>query len=282
MAEPDTTTRFNPFRGLRPFEQDENELFFGRDGQTDALLHRLYEHRFLAVVGTSGSGKSSLVRAGLMHALHGGLMGGNTGSHWRIALMRPGDRPIENLARALNAPSVFGQEEAQEAIQVMMTESTLQRSDQGLIQAVQLARMPAEQNLLVVVDQFEELFRFQHGTPHNATRDEAAAFVRLLLEAARQTAIKIYVVITMRSDFLGDCAQFRDLPEAINTSQYLIPRMTRSERQKAITGPVGVAGGEISPPPGPGPAQRYGRQPRSTPRIAACPDAHLELLGKAP
>src|SRR6266700_2433230 len=72
--------------------------------------------------------------------------------------------------------------------------------------------------------------------------------VKLLIEAKRQSDVPIYIVITMRSDFLGDCAQFRDLPEAINDGQYLIPRMTRDQRREAITGPVAVGGGEISRP----------------------------------
>lgn len=90
----------NPFPGLRPFETDEYRLFFGREGQADALIARLQRSRFLAVVGTSGSGKSSLVRAGLLPALRGGMMAG-AGSGWRIAIMRPGSDPIGNLALAL-------------------------------------------------------------------------------------------------------------------------------------------------------------------------------------
>src|SRR3979409_995824 len=90
----------NPFPGLRPFEADEYRLFFGREGQSDELIARLQRAHFLAVVGTSGSGKSSLVRAGLLPALRGGLMAG-AGSGWRIATMRPGSDPIGNLALAL-------------------------------------------------------------------------------------------------------------------------------------------------------------------------------------
>jgi hypothetical protein len=71
--------------------------------------------------------------------------------------------------------------------------------------------------------------------------------VKLLLEAAKQSQTAIYVVLTMRSDYLGDCAQFRDLPEAINDGQYLIPRMTRGERREAITGPVAVGGAQMTP-----------------------------------
>ena len=92
----------NPFPGLRPFETDEYHLFFGREGQSDELIKRLSVTRFLAVVGTSGSGKSSLIRAGLLPALHGGLMPG-AGSSWRVALIRPGHDPIGNLAHELGA-----------------------------------------------------------------------------------------------------------------------------------------------------------------------------------
>ena len=87
----------NPFPGLRPFEADEELLFFGRENEIDELLRKLRTERFVAVVGTSGSGKSSLVRSGLMPSLEGGFMAG-AGSTWRIALMRPGDAPIRNLA----------------------------------------------------------------------------------------------------------------------------------------------------------------------------------------
>src|SRR5438105_15464369 len=97
----------NPFPGLRPFEIDENNLCFGRDGQSDELLERLRRARFLAVVGTSGSGKSSLIRAGLLPALYGGLMG-DAGSSWRIAIQRPGGDPIGNLAEVLARKDIFG------------------------------------------------------------------------------------------------------------------------------------------------------------------------------
>src|SRR6185369_3464252 len=103
----DTPEVLNPFPGLRPFETEESNLFFGRDGQSDELLARLRRTRFLAVVGTSGSGKSSLIRAGLLPALYGGLMGG-AGSSWRIAIFRPGSDPIANLAGALGQDGVLG------------------------------------------------------------------------------------------------------------------------------------------------------------------------------
>ena len=241
-----TNERFtNPFPGLRPFESNEDHLFFGRDGQSDELLRRLRRSRFLAVLGTSGSGKSSLVRAGMLPSLFGGLMT-QAGSGWRVALFRPGHDPIGNLATALTDPQVFETTPEDAAVQKTITEATLRRSALGLVEATRQARIPENENLLIVVDQFEEIFRFRRTSRREGFEDEAAAFIKLLLEAKRQSDVPIYIVITMRSDFLGDCAQFRDLPEAINDGQYLIPRMTRDQRREAITGPVAVGGGEIS------------------------------------
>ncbi|HMJ25733.1 MAG TPA: tetratricopeptide repeat protein [Pyrinomonadaceae bacterium] len=239
----------NPFPGLRPFEIEEYRLFFGREGQSDALVSRLQHSHFLAVVGTSGSGKSSLVRAGLLPALRGGMMNG-AGAGWRICIMRPGSDPIANLARALADKEVLLEAGAglPPAETEAIIEATLRRGSLGLSEVARQARLAEHEKLLVVVDQFEELFRFRAARASSSTGDDASAFVKLLLEAAQQREFSIYVVPTMRSDFLGDCAQFQGLPEAINDGQYLIPRLTRDERRFAITGPVGVTRGKITEP----------------------------------
>src|SRR5262245_2302458 len=243
----ETGTQTNPFPGLRPFEFHENPLFFGREGQAGQLVEKLGQERFLAVVGASGGGKSSLARAGLLPALYGGFMTG-AGSAWRVAIMRPGNDPIGNLARALNHTDVFGSDDAENnALQVAITEATLRRGGPGMVEAVRQANMPATENLLGVVDQFEEIFRVEKGRRDEGYENDKAAFIKLLLGAKNQTEMSIYVALTMRSDYLGDCAQFWDLPEAINEGQYLIPRLTREQRRAAITGPVAVAGGEITP-----------------------------------
>ena len=238
----------NPFPGLRPFETDEYRLFFGREGQADELLARLQRSRFLAVVGTSGSGKSSLIRAGLMPALRGGMMKG-AGSGWRIAVMRPGGDPMGNLAAELVKKDVLSEAGAglPESEAEAMIEATLRSGSLGILNVAREARLGSQEKLLVVVDQFEELFRFR-AAQEGSSADVASAFVKLLLEAAQQRELSIYIVLTMRSDFLGDCAQFQGLPEAINDGQYLIPRMTRDERRFAVTGPVGVTRGKISEP----------------------------------
>lgn len=241
------TAQPNPFPGLRPFEPEEDHLFFGREKEIDDLLRRLGSHRFLSVVGTSGCGKSSLVRSGLIPSLQSGLMV-KAGSSWRIAVMRPGEDPIGHLAAALDSADSIGTQEGELAsTSRVMLEATLRRGTLGVVDAVRQAHIAAHDNVLILVDQFEELFRFQRNRETDGSRDEAVAFVKLLLEATDQKDLPIYVVLTMRSDFIGDCMRYPGLPEALNESQCLVPRMTRDELRLAITGPVAVAGAEIAP-----------------------------------
>jgi WD40 repeat protein len=218
------------------------EIFFGREEQTDQLLDRLRRSRFLAIVGPSGCGKSSLVRAGLMAALQTGLMAG-AGSHWRIAQMRPGDRPLWRLAEALAEPAAFDLEQDGRPIAVPFADATLRRGPRGLVELLEEGWLPPGANLLLLVDQFEEIFRFRQ----EGHADEADAFVALLLATAAHAGGPVYVVLTMRSDFLGECALFHGLPEAINDGQYLTPRMTREQIRGAIVGPARVFDADVEP-----------------------------------
>ncbi len=242
----------NPFPGLRPFLEEEEHLFFGRESQVDAMVDTLAASHLLVVVGTSGSGKSSLVNCGLRPALHRGMMA-RAGTSWRIAQFRPGNNPICAMAEALaKEEALYDGAVEGPFTQSEMIESSLRMSKLGLLDVFEQARLPPGTNLLVVADQFEELFRFQEQSAigvnaRNDFADQAAAFVNLLLEVREHKDLSIYVTLTMRSDFLGECAQFYGLPEAINGGQYLVPRMTRDERRRAIAGPVGVGGAEIDP-----------------------------------
>ena len=98
---PRQSERQNPFPGLRPFREEEEHLFFGREGQVDAMVDKLRKTRFLAVVGSSGSGKSSLVNSGLCPALRAGLMAG-VGTDWRVAQFRPGSDPLAAMAQSIS------------------------------------------------------------------------------------------------------------------------------------------------------------------------------------
>lgn len=231
-----------PYPGLRPFDRDEADIFFGREEQTDDLLSRLNASRFLAIVGTSGCGKSSLVRAGMIPALETGFMAA-AGSRWQFVQMRPGSHPICRLATALvdEAELLHEGEERSQALGFL--NAALRRGPMGLIDALRHTPLPPHTNLLILVDQFEEIFRFRR----EGDRDEADAFVALLLASAQQRDLPVYVVLTMRSDFIGSCALFNGLPEALNQSQYLTPRLSREQQHMAIVGPARVFGGEVEP-----------------------------------
>jgi WD40 repeat protein len=219
-------------------------VFFGRDTQVDQLLDRLGRQRFVAVVGTSGCGKSSLVHAGLIPALATGLLG-SAGARWSVATMRPGDRPLWRLAQALLDPSVLGPAWSDLEHPAAQLHAVLERGPLGLVEALEESPLPGGRKLLLLVDQFEELFRYRREG--EGQRDEANAFVSLLLASARATEAMIYVVLTMRSDYLGDCALFDGLPEALNDSQFLTPKLTRAQQQQAIEGPAMVFDGRAEP-----------------------------------
>jgi WD40 repeat protein len=236
------TRTVGPYPGLRPFDDDEAEIFFGRETQTDQLLEKLQRSHFIAVVGPSGCGKSSLVRAGMIASLESGFLAG-TGTAWRIAAMRPGDRPLARLTEALLEPSALGPERGSDASEAAIAHAMLRRGPLGLLEILRETPLPANSSLLLLVDQFEEIFRFRK----QGNADEADAFVALLLATVAQREEPVYVVITMRSDFLGDCALFTGLPEAINDGQYLTPRLSREQIRSAITGPARVFGGEVEP-----------------------------------
>lgn len=207
----------NPFPGLRAFEEHEDVLFFGREKQVDELLKKLRTTRFLAVIGSSGSGKSSLVKSGLIPALHSGFMSG-AGSLWRICSFRPGNDPIYNMAVGLAKPGVLNNsEEAEDAETIAaINESVLRRSSNGLVAAYKQSGIDAKNNLLILVDQFEELFRFSRYEKDNKDgKRDSVAFINLLLKATEQREVPVYVVFTMRSDFLGDCTEFRGLPKPL-------------------------------------------------------------------
>jgi tetratricopeptide (TPR) repeat protein len=231
----------NPFRGLRPFEADEAELFFGRKAETAALLDRIHHYRFLAVVGSSGCGKSSLVRAGVIAALRGAS--DDDGGGWRIAVMRPGDRPIAALAAALRAPGARGRDPSDVGASLGVT---LRRGGLGIVEAFRQSSLPDGARLFILVDQFEELFRFASGPKVPRATDEATAFVTLLLEACAQREFDIYAALTMRSEYLGLCDLFPGLPDAINEGIYLVPRMAREQIREAIEEPIRRSGGDIA------------------------------------
>jgi WD40 repeat protein/energy-coupling factor transporter ATP-binding protein EcfA2 len=236
-----------PFPGLRPFDFDDREIFFGREDQIYSLFRLLEHSRFIAVVGSSGSGKSSLVRAGLLPVIQEESQGAG-GRTWRFATLHPGDAPLSALAGAVAQLAQEGEEDFE--IRRDRTAFALKRSSFGLTKALDEIPVLEGKSVLLVVDQFEELFRYAATTGRGRAgdalwRDEATNFVQLLLEATRSRSSSVNVLITMRSDFIGDCAQFHGLPEAVSAAQFLVPSLTRDQREDVIRKPIEMAGASI-------------------------------------
>ncbi len=240
---------FNPFPGLRPFGIDESYLYFGREGQSDEVLAILEKNRFVNILGSSGTGKSSLMFSGVIPTLHGGFIS-KAGNEWEIITAKPGLSPIENLANGFKkhieeSSSSEEPDFTRGLINEHLFEAILKKSTKGLSDLYKLNKHLKGKNLLIYLDQFEEIFRFRKlgETKH---LNESLAYVNLILQAIEQTEVPIYIALSMRSDFLGDCEQFPELTNKINDSHYLIPQMTREQKKLVITGPVAVGDAKIS------------------------------------
>jgi hypothetical protein len=244
------TENDNPFVGLRPYEADESFLFFGRDKQITELLQKLYTTRFIGVVGSSGCGKSSLIKAGLIPKLQAGFLTEER-DHWMIASMRPGGDPVYFLAESLNESFSSLQISIKDRLQNSGFTSLKDITEKGvyaLIDSMAPIFENNRNNLLLLVDQFEELFTTQRsGVSAEIQEKENVIFVNLLLTLAEQQKLPVYVIITMRSDYTGNCNKFSGLPEMLNRGQYLVPRLNRQQLQDVIEFPVKLYGRKISP-----------------------------------
>jgi len=224
----------NPYVGLRPFETEDSPLFYGRKQQISEILQKLSENRFLAVVGSSGCGKSSLIRAGLIPHLNAGFLVEER-DQWCIVTMKPGNKPVCSLAESINK-SVF-----EEADHRVFYKKIREEGIPFLMKKFYHYFQKTDANILILVDQFEEIFRFTDDGAYN----EQADFISIILSITKRKNLPIYVVLTMRSDFIGSCDRFYDLPEALNESQYLLPRMTHKQLKQAIEIPAALYEGQI-------------------------------------
>lgn len=233
----------NPYPGLRSFEIAESHLFFGREKQVDELRRKLRATRFLTVLGHSGSGKSSLVKCGLIPKLNDNFAA-QAGTQWNLAMFRPGSTPFANLSHQLAQSGLFHEDKLLDANFATRIEQILRGTSLGLSNIMREYPLVKGGNLLIVIDQFEELLKLSKQDAKGTA--EAQTFVTLLLNTFRQKNLPVYFVLTMRSDFLGYCTEFRGLPEVINDGQYLIPRMKRDEIKRAVCGPAEAHGAQVS------------------------------------
>jgi len=224
-----------PYRGLQFFDVQHAPFFFGREAMTGWLLNELRpttgkpDTRFLAIIGASGSGKSSLARAGLVAALKRGEI--EHSEQWPIYIIRPGPDPLESLAVALSSNTSAALRLIKD---LRDDERTLH-----ITTRLMLSDAPQEQRVVVLVDQFEEVFTLCQD-------DEAPqAFINNLLYAANVVQGQTLVLLTLRADFYGKCAMYPALAAAMSDQQMLVGQMTGDELRHAIEHPAQLAGCEI-------------------------------------
>ena len=219
----------HPYLGLRPFQPDEADIFFGREDELKEILQKLERHHLIAVLGESGCGKSSLVHVGLVHQLHFGVF---YGAYWLIAELRPGDTPFDNLAKTLYANTQFSSYSSESDLLPQ-----LRQESSSLPQLLKETSLPENTNLLIVVDQFEELFRYSQQP------GEVEQFIRWLLASAEHD--NVFIVITMRSEYLDKCAQYYELANKINNGLYLVPPLSQEQLREVIAYPIKIFGGAV-------------------------------------
>ena len=231
-----------PYPGLRPFEKAEWPIFRGRERLIQDILTILAENHFVSIIGPSGSGKSSLVRAGVLATLE--RRHSRMGVRWRTGTMRPGASPLWSMAdgilRALR-PEMVAADGELPAAEVARLRVLIDASEDGLATAAREAGLEEDENFLLLVDQFEEIFRYRAGHED----PERTRLIEVLLAVANRKPPGIHIITTMRSEYLGDCSRFKGLAETLNETHYLLPGMTEDELRQAIVEPAEIKDGHI-------------------------------------
>jgi WD40 repeat protein/serine/threonine protein kinase len=224
----------NPYKGLRSFSSADAEDFFGREQLVQSLLNRLSQseqwRRFLALVGPSGSGKSSVVRAGLIPAIRQGRLPGS--NRWFVAEMLPGSQALEELAAALNSVAL---EDHPNLLQL------LQQDERGLVAAFRQILPDQEQALVLFIDQFEEIFTQQ------ASEGGANHFLDLLYTALNEPDLPLYLLIALRADFYDRPLAHIHFSQLMRQRTEIVTPLDVDELEAAITAPAQKVGVKIEP-----------------------------------
>ena len=222
-----------PYMGLRAFTEDDSKYFYGREGLTRKLIQEVSHQSCLAVVGASGSGKSSIVQAGLIAQLRQGKQVPGS-EQWWIGQLRPGDRPLESLVRRLVDPG----SETEKAIQQQQIEGILHQGAEGFVYWL---RSRPEPVVVLIIDQFEELFTL-------AAADDRQQFLDLILGAVNYASDRFKLVLTLRADFISPCLEIPELALILQRSSVLVPPyLTENDYREAILRPAEQVGLHVEP-----------------------------------
>lgn len=241
MASVNTTgEEINPFPGLRPFTAWENEYFFGRESETREIVEKLFRNRFVAITGESGSGKSSLIHCGLIPEIRS--RSEPDASSWRILSIKPGKDPLGNLADSFVEGYLNPDQQRSEKDEIL---KILTENSDGLTTVLKKFPVAAGEKILLIIDQFEELFRY--GSPERGKGfiPDTGLMINLITKTIASNYREFYCIVALRSDLVSECSHFKIFTQLVNNSNFLLPVMTRENLKDVITGPINVAGAKI-------------------------------------
>lgn len=219
VAFPEAPAVSCPYKGLAAYQLEDARFFFGREALIEEIVRRIQLNQVLVVGGPSGSGKSSLIRAGLIPALKAGTLPGS--DTWRFTLFTPGRDPMAELFFQMTRDSPIG--DSRISLEAMITHPAMARH----LSEVNGSQRPQ----MLFIDQFEELFTLAPA----ARRDRFISALSAMTDPADST---VRVVIAVRADFYAACAQFPWLAGRITNNQVLVGPMTKSELRRAIVEPA--------------------------------------------
>ena len=241
-------TSICPYPGLRPFTEEESIFFKGRDLHIRQIVKMLEQNKMAFITGASGDGKSSIVYAGVIPYIRAGFSTAAYNS-WQFCDFKPQRNPLESLAHSLADQLQMPFDEVMDELECGFSGLVNIYKKSGFYVTDGNNAKNRGKNLLIVADQFEEVFtmneNFHDGIPSN----EAYTTVNILLETVRLSItekLPVYVIFTMRSDYISQCTVFRDLPEFIAYSQFFVPQLKRTEILQAIEQPALLSGGSVS------------------------------------
>ena len=238
-----------PYPGLRPFSEEESIFFKGRDLHIRQIVKLLETNKMAFITGASGDGKSSMVYAGVIPYIRAGFFKSQYNS-WLIVDFKPQRNPLKSLSDATAAELGIDTAECADQLQFgfsSLTDLYKQSGNYvtGITEAVNKGK-----NLLIIADQFEEIFTYSENFNDGIPSDESYTAINLLLETIRIAVaeqLPVYVIFTMRSDYISQCTVFKHLPEFIAYSQFFVPQLKREEIRQVIEEPAILAGGSVSP-----------------------------------
>jgi WD40 repeat protein len=231
---------FNPFPGLKPFTPEDRDLFFGRNTESDEVILKLLKNRYITIMGASGNGKSSLVYSGVLPKIVNLKI--RESSLWKIISFKPGNDPFGNLAGAMT--DIIA-DPGQNSIGRDLILSGLIDNAGSFSDIIRKYIIRQDENVLIIIDQFEELLRYSSSGKTENSYATAARFIDFLINSVIKSDINIFIILTMRSEYLSECSHFRGLTNMVNNSNYFVPDIGTDNWREIIEKTVNSAGAKI-------------------------------------